>query len=68
MVEPKLLARAVPNLEELILDIARAHGLRTWWHARQHLRKPVLDGDFDEFVSEVVTEIKKKASGSSAGT
>jgi hypothetical protein len=68
VVEPKLLARAVPSLEELILDVARAHGWRTWWHARRHLRKPVLDRDFEEFVSDLVTEIKKKASESPPGT
>jgi hypothetical protein len=67
VVEPKVMARAVPSLENLILDIARAHGLRTWWRAWRHLGKPVLDRDFDEFVSEIVTEVKKKASESSAG-
>jgi len=65
--KPKLLAQVVPNLEGLILDVARAHGWRTWWAARRHLRKPILDQDFEDFVSEIVAEIKKSATKGPAG-
>jgi len=64
--EPKLLAQIKPRLEELILDLAWAHGWRTWWRARRRLREPVLTQDDQRFISDLLTEVRK-ASGGPAG-
>jgi hypothetical protein len=64
--EPKLLGLLVPHLEELILDVAGAHGWRTWWRVRRRLREPVLSRSDKERIFNFLAEIKK-ASGSAAG-
>ena len=66
VVEPGVLTLLRPGLEELILDVARAHGWRTWWRVRRRLREPVLSRSDKERIFNFLAEIKK-ASGSAAG-
>lgn len=41
VVEPFLLQLVKPNLDELILDVAKAHGFLTGWRVRRTLKKPM---------------------------
>lgn len=55
VVEPELARIYKPHLEELILDVAKAHGWRTWWHARRQLKKQISserdEAQFAEYIS-----------------
>ncbi len=61
MVEPGVLMRFMPHLEELILDVARVHGWRPWWRARRRLNEAALDQDDKKFISDLLSKIKASA-------
>jgi len=56
--EPKILALILPPLEESIMDVARAHGWRTWWRARSRLKRPVLSERDMAQISDLLTKLK----------
>ena len=60
-VEPTVRGVFIKHLEELIPEVALAHGLRTWWQARQRLKKPI----FDESDRIVITDILAKMKAAS---
>lgn len=59
IVQPELLARVKPHIEELILDVACAHSWRSWWQARKLLRKPTLSEADRKWISDVIEKLKK---------
>ena len=61
-VEPQVLTLLMPHLEELILDVARAHGWSTWWRARCRLRRPHLSESEAAWISEWLAKVKAAAS------
>lgn len=61
--EPELLRRIQPDIEELILDVARARGWRTWWYTRELLRKPVLSQDDMDSISDYLAKLKTAIEG-----
>ena len=63
--EPKLLELVKPLLEELILDVARAHGPLTKWRTRRYLKKPLdLAPDEQQKISAFLSELQKQQSAS----
>jgi hypothetical protein len=59
--EPELLGRFKPHIEELILDVARAHGWLTWWRARSRLGEPALSEADKKWISDFIEKLKKAA-------
>jgi hypothetical protein len=59
--QPKLLGAFKPHLEELILDVARAHGWKTWWRARCRLRSDLLSQTDKDWISEFLAKLKEAA-------
>lgn len=59
--EPELLGKFKPHIEELILDVARAHGWLTWWRARRRLRQPALSEADKKWISDLIEKLKKAA-------
>jgi hypothetical protein len=52
--EDRLTAAFMEGLEELIIDVARAHGLRTWWRVRKRIAQgDELPKEIDELFSSV---------------
>jgi len=50
--EDKLTNVFMLSLEELIIDVAKGHGLRTWWRVRRRMSKPDdLPREVDELFS-----------------
>ncbi len=61
-VEAKFVDQGVSALNDLILDVARAHGLRTWWRVRKRLRTPVEpDSEALDSIVNVVMEAVRSA-------
>ena len=55
--EDKLTDAFLSNLEELIIDVAKAHGLRTWWKVHKRISKPVeLPKEIDEILAQTLKE------------
>ncbi len=51
--EARLLDVVKSPLDEIILELARIHGWRTWWRVRKLVREPIFDKkDFDEIFSK----------------
>jgi len=51
--EERLLDVVKSPLDEIILELAKIHGWRTWWRVRKFVRQPVFDKkDFDELFSK----------------
>jgi hypothetical protein len=63
ILQPQFLARFRPHIEELILDVARAHGWVTWWRARRRLREPALSEADRKWISDVIDKAKKAGEG-----
>jgi hypothetical protein len=61
VVEPELLGRFKPHIEELILDVARAHGWLTWWRARRRLAEPTLSEADRKWISDFIEKLKSAA-------
>ncbi|MFZ0332519.1 MAG: hypothetical protein WBG29_05580 [Candidatus Acidiferrales bacterium] len=59
--EPELLGRFKPHIEELILDVARAHGWLTWWRARRRLAEPTLSEADRKWISDFIEKLKSAA-------
>lgn len=59
VLEPKLVERFRPHLEELILDVAWVHGCRTWWRARQRLRREALSQSDKDWISELLSKAQE---------
>jgi hypothetical protein len=64
--EPTMMAPLIEHLEESILDVAKAHGWRTWWQARGRLKKPTLCEAERAQISDLLTKLKA-ASGPASG-
>jgi hypothetical protein len=64
--EPKMFATIIQPLEESILDVARAHGWRTWWQARSRLKRPTLSEGDRAQISDLLTKLKATC-GTAAG-
>ncbi|MGO8731616.1 MAG: hypothetical protein ACLQVM_02355 [Terriglobia bacterium] len=58
VVEPTLQPLFIKHLEELIPEVALAHGLRTWWQARQRLKKPIFDESDRVLISDILGKMK----------
>jgi len=55
--EDKLTDAFLSNLEDLIIDVAKAHGLRTWWKVHKRISKPVeLTKEIDEILAQTLKE------------
>ena len=67
LVEPQMLALLMPHLEELILDVAWAHGWTTWWRAQRRLKKPHFSPSEMVWISELLAKVKT-AAGAATGT
>lgn len=63
ILEPEFLGRFKPHIEELILDVARAHGWVTWWRARRRLRQPTLSEADRKWISNYIDQLKKAGEG-----
>jgi len=64
-IEAKLSCAFLEYLEESIVQVAKAHSMRTWWRIRKYLRKhQEMPKAFDEFVS-LVQEDSQQPSESS---
>jgi hypothetical protein len=59
ILEPELLGKFKAHIEELILDVARAHGWLAWWRSRRILRKPILSEADKNWISTIVDKAKK---------
>lgn len=61
--ESEFLGRFKSNIEELILDVARAHGWLTWWRARRRIREPALSEAGRKWISDFMEKLKKAGEG-----
>lgn len=59
--EPEFQGRFKRHLEELILEVARAHGWLTWWNARKRLRQPALSQEDKKWISDFIEKFKSAA-------
>ncbi len=57
--EPELLGRFKSNIEELVLDVARAHSWFTWWRVRKRLRQATLSEDDRRWISDFLGKLRK---------
>lgn len=56
--EPKMFAILIQPLEESILEVAKAHGWRTWWQARRPLKRPTQSEAERAQISDLFTKPK----------
>lgn len=73
VVEPGVLKLLKPQFEELILDVARAHGWWSWFRTRRRLRRPMeldqIDKDrFSAFITTLKTASVKPPDVTSAAS
>ncbi len=61
--EPEFLGRFKPHLEELILDVACAHGWVTWWRTRRRLREPTLSEADRKWIFDFMEKLRKTGEG-----
>jgi hypothetical protein len=58
VVEPALQPLFIGHLEELIRDVAWAHGWRTWWRAGRRLKKPIITESDKALISDLLGKVK----------
>jgi hypothetical protein len=52
--EPILLDLAKSPFDDIIIELAKIHGIRTWWRIRKYLRKPLFEQkDFDQVFAKL---------------
>lgn len=59
--ESTLIDWVKPHLDEMILELAKAHGWRTWWKIREDLKRPEDQKKMDEICAKIVTSIQQPA-------